>query len=137
MLLADGVQGAGALLVQERECVQISGHHCWVLARQLSILLDDLTDARVQFHVLRDELFLFAFLFQNGPQLVPDFLCLLISLLFRRVDSAVCDALDLLHGPQMVGVLDERQELRAVTRLGLDAFAGLYRHYSFLSNNYK
>ena len=45
VLLADGVEGAGALLIQERECVKVCGHHGWVLARQLSILFYDLTDA--------------------------------------------------------------------------------------------
>ena len=137
MLLADGVEGAGALLIQERKCVEVSRHDGWVLARQLPILFYDLTDARVQIHVFRDELLLFAFLFQNGPKLVPDLLRLLHSLLLWRVYSTVCDALDFFHRPEMVRVLNEGQELRAVTRLGLDAFAGLYRHCSFLSNNYK
>ena len=45
VLLADGVEGAGALLIQERKCVEVSGHDGWVLARQLPILFYDLTDA--------------------------------------------------------------------------------------------
>lgn len=45
MLLADGVEGAGALLIQKRKCVEVSGHDGWVLARQLPILFHDLTDA--------------------------------------------------------------------------------------------